>query len=193
MAGIEKVDFYQIRDDRALTVETLREALAGSDLVIFSGGISVGEYDFVKPALEEMGVREVFYKVAQKPGKPLYFGVFDDQESGSHKTIFALPGNPASALVCFYEYVYPAIRIMMGFEDIELSKRELTLTAPIAKKADRANFIRAKVTGEEVVSLEGQESFILKSFALANALIYLPTSIEKVEAGEKVEVHMLPE
>ena len=79
-----------------------------SNVIIITGGISVGKYDLVKDILLQLGVKELFYKVAQKPGKPLFLGRLKD------KLIFALPGNPAAALVCFYEYVLPALRKMSG-------------------------------------------------------------------------------
>ena len=101
------VTIHKVEDDYIKTLSKLDEVINENDLVIVSGGISVGDYDFVGKALEELKVEALFYKVKQKPGKPLFFG----KKEG--KLIFALPGNPAAALSCFYIYVYIALQKMM--------------------------------------------------------------------------------
>ncbi|MCT4624702.1 MAG: molybdopterin molybdotransferase MoeA, partial [Schleiferiaceae bacterium] len=106
--GITNVEVQRVKDDYTSTLEQLKLILADNDLVLCSGGISVGDYDFVGKALKELGTQELFYKVKQKPGKPLFFGI-------RNKTIvFALPGNPAAALTCFYVYVLKALNLMTG-------------------------------------------------------------------------------
>ncbi len=109
--GIEPEIVY-LPDNFEKTKAAIKSTLDNSDIVLLSGGISVGDYDFVKPALETNGVEELFYKVMQKPGKPLFFGKKED------KLIFALPGNPAAALNCFYIYVYSTINTFIGIHYI---------------------------------------------------------------------------
>ena len=183
--GIHPRYIAQLRDDRKTLRLTIQKLLRASDVLIISGGISVGKYDLVRGILQEIGVQELFYKVAQKPGKPLYAG------RKGNKMIFALPGNPAATLVCYYEYIYPAIRKMQGFSEYFTSKKYFKVLKAIRKKTDRAYFLKGKATYNGVLPLEGQESYIMKSFAEANALIYLPLKKGDVKKGEKVEVHLL--
>ncbi|MEM6831100.1 MAG: molybdopterin molybdotransferase MoeA, partial [Bacteroidota bacterium] len=106
--GFACKEHIQIQDDYPSILQGIKNCLDSSDILLLSGGISVGEYDFVKKALEENGVEEVFYKVFQKPGKPLFFG------RKENKCVFGLPGNPASSLTCFYVYVLPLLQKMAG-------------------------------------------------------------------------------
>src|SRR5690606_12121873 len=101
--GIRELEVRHVADHPEQLVSRLLEALEKADLVLLTGGISVGERDYVKRAIERCGVTEGFYKVRQKPGKPLYFGM------KGHRPVFGLPGNPASVLVSFYQYVVPAL------------------------------------------------------------------------------------
>lgn len=183
--GIHPKFTAQLRDDKKILHSTIQRLLRASDVLILSGGISVGKYDLVKETLHKLGVREIFYKVAQKPGKPLFAG-----RKGS-KIIFALPGNPAATLVCYYEYVYPVIRKMQGFNEYFMSKKYVKTSEVIRKKTDRAYFLKGKATYNGVLPLDGQESYMMKSFAEANSLIYLPLEKGDVKKGEDVEVHLL--
>lgn len=176
-----------VKDDKISLADAVEDGLSNADLLLISGGISVGDYDFVKEVLKENGTDTLFYKIAQKPGKPLFFG------QNKNTFIFGLPGNPASALTCFYEYVYPALRKMQGRENIFLNKLQMPIVKSISKKSGFANFLKAKTARGRVEALDGQESFMLKSFAAANAFIYLPSEKENVLIGETVEVHLLPE
>lgn len=185
-AGIAEVSISYASDDLDATIEALRVLLEQNDVVLASGGISVGDYDFVGKALEALGAGTIFYKVRQKPGKPLLFG------KKGEKLIFALPGNPASSLVCYYEYVLPALKKIMGSKEPFLRSVQLPLRHAYRFDGERDEFLKARVEGGEVVSLDGQESFVIGSFAVANAIIYLPVSQNRVEAGELVEVHLLP-
>jgi molybdopterin molybdotransferase len=177
----------RLPDNLNETVAKIASALETNDMVILTGGISVGDHDHVGTALEQLGVKEVFYKVAQKPGKPIFFG------TKGEKTVFALPGNPAASLSCFYEYVIPIIRKFYGRADIFLP----TLNLPIAegnniRSMPRAQFLKANVENGKVVILEGQSSAMLNTFALANAQVYVPSNSKEFQAGELVEVHLLP-
>jgi molybdopterin molybdotransferase len=184
--GITDVMIRHVSDDAAATVAALRELAEENDVVLSTGGVSVGDYDFVSTSLEEIGVETVFYKVRQRPGKPLYFGRNDDT------FIFALPGNPAATLVCYYQYVLPALRLMSGRKDCFLPKLKLPITHTFSFKGERDEFLKATATTTAVTPLEGQESFVLRSFAIANALIYLPSTQNSVQPGDLVEVHLLP-
>lgn len=106
--GIADVQILKVKDEEAAVVRVIREAMDSSDVVLLTGGISVGDYDFVKGGLEKNGVKQLFYKVRQRPGKPLFAGKKDE------KLIFALPGNPASVLSCFIQYVKPCLQHLMG-------------------------------------------------------------------------------
>ncbi|TDB66061.1 molybdopterin molybdotransferase MoeA [Arundinibacter roseus] len=184
--GVESITIQYVADEEAATTEALRGMTTKYDLVLTTGGVSVGTYDFVGTALEKIGVDSIFYKVKQRPGKPLYLGRKDTAR------IVALPGNPAATLVCFYEYVLPAIRLMYGRTDCFLPALRLPITNDYSFSGERDEFLKAIATTEAVTALEGQESFVLRSFALANALIYLPSSRHTVAKGELVEAHLLP-
>lgn len=175
-----------IKDIKSILKKHTEELIEQSDLVLISGGVSVGMYDFVNEVLEELGVRKLFYKVAQRPGKPLYFG-----KSGS-TYVFGLPGNPASVFTCFYEYVYPLLRKIQGFKDHFLPVVNLKSEEELNKSFKMGNFLKARTTGSGVESLEGQASYILRTFTGANSFIYLPADKSKVKKGEDVEVHLFP-
>lgn len=184
--GIKPKSSLTATDQKEDLRNQIEIGLDGSNILILTGGISVGKYDLVFETLKEFGVETIFYKVAQKPGKPFFAGKLND------KFIFALPGNPAAVLVCFYEYVYSVMRTIQGFEKAELPKAYKKLLKTIKSNEDRAQFMRAKVTEEGVMPLEGQDSFMLHSFALANALIYVPNGKDILMENEMVEVHLLP-
>jgi molybdopterin molybdotransferase len=186
-AGVKEIKIKRIKDDFEKIKKEFYKALEFADIILFSGGISVGDYDFVRDLMERERVKTVFYKVKQKPGKPLYFGKFNK------KLIFALPGNPASVLVCFYEYVYPAIRALSGFKDIFLPEKEFILLRDIKKKTNRLWFLKGKIKNKGVIPLDFQESHMLSSFAKADCLIVAPRNRKLLKKGEKVKVHILPQ
>ncbi len=175
-----------VKDNELAVFNAIKKAIATSDLVLVTGGISVGDYDFTGSSFKKIGVKNIFYKIKQKPGKPIFFG--------KHKKtlVFGLPGNPAAVLSCFYEYVYPALRIMQGRSDTFLKKMNLPIAKDYNKKAGLSFFLKGKISNKTVIPLEGQESYILSSFALADCLIYLPAEKENIKAGDSVEIHMLP-
>lgn len=177
---------HVVEDNKEATQQIISEALKTNDLVLLSGGISVGDYDFVKEALEYNGVEEVFYKIKQKPGKPLYFG----KTASSY--IFALPGNPAAALSCFYEYVSMAINIMVGNSQVDLPRISLPISKSYTKKTGRANFLKAFTDFKTVTPLDGQGSDALQAFSLSNCTIYIPAEVATINENEMVEVHLLP-
>jgi molybdopterin molybdotransferase len=183
--GIKKIETFRVKDSLKATKRVLKSCLSAFDVVLVSGGISVGDYDFVKEALLANGVEELFYKINQKPGKPLFFGKKD-------KTlVFALPGNPASTLTSFYVYVYPALKIGMGFETIHLPKIKRKISSAIENTSGKSLFLKGFYDDEKVTVLESQSSAMLNTFALANALIYLPYDAVNIEKDQEVIVFPL--
>lgn len=175
-----------IKDDLASMRHIFSEVIRKDfDIIIFTGGVSVGDYDFVRDILMNK-VEKIFYKVRQKPGKPLFFGRKDE------KFIFGLPGNPAAVITCFYEYVYPAIRKMMGFYEIFLPEDEKMLSNDIKKNPDRLYFLRGKVRGGEVEILPNQDSHMLSSFVGCDCFVLASEGRDFISKGEKVKIHLLP-
>lgn len=184
--GYTNISKHKVKDDYQSTYNLLQQVIINNDVVIITGGISVGDYDFVGKALKEIDVKQVFYKVKQKPGKPLFFGKKDKT------TIFALPGNPAAALSCFYVYVNTALQILSGNIDYKIQKEGKTSVSNFIKKGDRAQFLKAIVVKDEVTILEGQSSAMLQTFAHANALVYVPEEVSQINKGDLVEIIRLP-
>ena len=184
--GFKDISSYKVKDNFKATFDLLDEVITKHDVVLISGGISVGDYDFVGKALNELGVEQRFYKVHQKPGKPLFFG-----KKGT-KSIFALPGNPAAALSCFYIYVYPTLQIMCGDKDFSLIRTTGLSQSNYVKKSGRPEFLKAIFDDGKVEILEGQNSSMLHTFALANALVYLPDNLNSININDNIEVILLP-
>lgn len=164
-----------IKDDFSAIKQGVAAFLESSDVLLISGGISVGDYDFVKQALEENGVQELFYKVFQKPGKPLYFGRRDNT------FIFALPGNPASSLTCFYIHVLPLLQRISGAENSGLKRLKVPIDHEYDNRSDRPVFLKALIKNGRVSILNHQSSSMIHSMAMGNALVFLnePGSISK--------------
>jgi len=160
-----------------------------ADVLISSAGVSVGDYDFVKDALNDLGMKIAFWKVAMRPGMPVVFGTIDE------KPIFGLPGNPVSSMVSFEEFVRPSLLKMMGHRQLFRPVVEAILKEDVSKKPGRRHFIRSLVSFEEgryfVTTTGAQGSGILRSMIRANALIILPEDCEIVRAGEKVMAQLL--
>ena len=174
------------------TMEDVRshfEKGLSADMIVSSGGVSVGDYDYVKDVLKELGVDLKFTKVAIKPGKPTVFGLF------GNKPVFGLPGNPVSSMVIFEEFVRPAILKLMGKRRLFRPVIEGILDEDINKKPDRMHLIRA-VTRREgsdyYVSTTGpQGSGILVSMDIANSLILFPRGTETLKRGERAAVQLI--
>ena len=175
-----------VHDDYTATRNSIDKALKESDMLILTGGISVGDYDFVGEALHELGVENIFYKVRQKPGKPLYFGKTED------KLIFALPGNPAAALSCFYVYVLSALWQMMGNTHGKLKTVQLTLKSPYTKTSSMTHFLKAFMDESSVEILPAQSSAMLSSFVQANCIIIAEEGKTEWSTGESINVLILP-
>ncbi|TXG35347.1 molybdopterin molybdotransferase MoeA [Seonamhaeicola maritimus] len=180
------VSLHKVEDDYSKTIDLLKSVVSKNDLVLITGGISVGDYDYVGKALIEIEVEQVFYKVKQKPGKPLFFG------KKGNTSIFALPGNPAAALSCFYAYVYIALQKMMNREPLELQRVQALSTSKFIKRGDRPQFLKAIFNNGKVELLEGQNSSMLQTFALSNALVFVPAEVSEVRLGDELETILLP-
>ena len=185
----EQTEVLRVRclpDEEQAITEAIAEALQDSDVLLLSGGISVGEYDFAGKALKSNGVEEIFYRVNQKPGKPLFFG------RTSSCLVFALPGNPASALVCYSIYAREAIRRLGGHPEPALKSEKRPLLHPQSKTFPRPAFERAILDSDGVLTLKGQESYHLQSLAEANALLVLPEGKAEFEEGHLMDILHLP-
>jgi molybdopterin molybdotransferase len=176
------------RDQKDEVKEKLRQGLR-ADVLISSAGISVGDYDFVKEALKDLGMEMVFWRVAMKPGKPMAFGTIRE------KPVFGLPGNPVSSMVSFEQFVRPALLKMMGHRQIFRPCIEAMLNEDLDMEPGKRHYIRAVVSRKEdhyvVMTTGAQGSGILNSMVRANGLIVIPEDRKGVQAGEKVKVQLL--
>ena len=184
--GVEVADLGKLPDDRNIIRDALETANRNADVVITSGGVSVGEADFIKELLEELG-ETTFWKLAIKPGKPFAFGRLSDS------VFFGLPGNPVSATVTLHILAVAALKVMAG----EQASRQITLTANcqtrLKKAPGRREFQRGILSTNEqgqtvVVTTGSQGSGILRSMNMANCYIVLPEPSTGAEVGEQVQV-----
>ncbi|BAV06549.1 molybdopterin molybdochelatase [Filimonas lacunae] len=175
-----------VQDDVPATISAIQAALLYSDMVLLTGGVSAGDYDYVAAAMQACGVQQVFHKIKQKPGKPLLFG------QKAHQLLFGLPGNPASVLTCFYEYVLPAIEAMTGQPHRRVQQVQRRLSDTVYKKAGLTHFMKAVCDDVQVTVSQAQESYRLSSFATVNCLLVMEDEATCYEKGELVNVHVLP-
>ncbi len=187
--GCEVIDLGVIRDDPALLEKAFHDASAIGDVVITSGGVSVGEADFVKTLLAKLG-EVVFWKIAMKPGRPLAYGKI----GGAH--FFGLPGNPVSVMVTFYQFVRDALLTLQGVDPLPVQPLlKAVCTSAIKKAPGRTEFQRGVLYLEDGVykvrTTGEQGSGILKSMSDANCFIMLHDHVGNVDAGATVEVQIL--
>ena len=182
---ISRLAIYNAEDDLQTLSDTLAMALDQSDMVLLTGGVSVGDYDFTLDAAANCGVEKIFHKIKQKPGKPFFFGKKDQ------KLVFGLPGNPGSVLTCFYEYVAIALERWMGREPGIISLMA-PLALPYQKPAGLKHFLKGYYDGQRAFPLDAQESYRLRSFAKANCLIVIEEEQTECPEGQLVEIHLLP-
>jgi molybdopterin molybdotransferase len=189
-AGGEPVVLPIARDRREDIRARLAEGL-GADVLLTTGGVSVGDLDFVKAELAALGVEEVFWRVAQKPGKPLAFGRRGD------RLVFGLPGNPVSALVCFAIYVRPALRKMQGHPRPHLPVVPATLSHAVRKARKLTEFVRVRLSdgpAGPVATAEGsQSSGVLTSMGGGAGLLVGPADVVELAAGRTYPVIVLSE
>ena len=185
-AGAEPAFSENLEDKPGCLAGFLGKLKKLPEIVILTGGVSVGGHDHVKQELEVYGVRSLFWKVAQKPGKPMYAGV----KGG---TLFlGLPGNPAAAITCFYLYALPAINKYMGRESIFLPVRQALLTDRLKAGGSRTLFLRGYYKDGKVEPLRGQGSHMLAPFLRTNCFIELNPSPPRIlKKGEKIRVLLL--
>jgi molybdopterin molybdotransferase len=187
-AGGEPVILKIARDTAAEIRERLTEAMR-FDVVLSTGGVSVGQFDHVKGVLDELGMRTLFHGVAQKPGRPLKFGTVDG------RPVFGLPGNPVSTMVCFYLYTRPALLKMGGRRHLGLPRVEVTCAADIKVSKDLTEFVRVRIErrgGELHAAPTGnQGSGILSSLSRADALLIGPARETMLKAGSRAVALML--
>lgn len=167
--------------------QILESVIMESDMVLLTGGVSVGDYDFVLEAATRCGVTQIFHRIKQRPGKPLFFGKKNDT------VLFGLPGNPSSVLTCFYEYVLPALQQLSNTRSDGLKKLLVPLAKDIEKPGPLTVFLKGLYDGEKAIPLDAQESYRLSSFAKANCLIRIDEDITRCNKDEIVEIHLLPD
>jgi molybdopterin molybdotransferase len=182
-AGVDVAVEPRVADDEQQLKEALERGLAG-DVLVTSGGVSVGEHDLVRAAERELGVEEIFWRVSIKPGKPVSFGVRGET------LVFGLPGNPVSALVGCELFVKPALRALQGLPDPLPRFEPGQLAAGLRRNEERDEFVRARsrVDGDAVVlePVSGQESHMIVRSAAADALVHIPRGNGELAAGSSV-------
>ncbi|UUU22771.1 molybdotransferase-like divisome protein Glp [Streptomyces sp. DSM 40750] len=184
-----------VADDAETLRSTIEDQLVRADLMVTTGGVSVGAYDVVKEALESVGDEDEegtgidFRKLAMQPGKPQGFGTIGPD----HTPLLALPGNPVSSYVSFELFVRPAIRTLMGLEDVHRPTTTATLQAPkaLTSPAGRRQYLRGTYADGQVTPVGGAGSHLVAALAHADALIVIPEDAESVEPGAEVEVVLL--
>jgi len=178
-------DILYLKDNEKKTLQAIEKAIKSSDVVLISGGISVGKYDLIKKCLDKMKTKTIFYKINQKPGKPLYFG------KNKSTYVFGLPGNPAASLTCFYEYVKPFLEKIAGNNEDSTIVRKEKLINSYAKKKGLTYFMKGYINEKGVEILKDQESFKLTSFSKANCIVVGQEDVDQLHVGDEVECHLL--
>jgi molybdopterin molybdotransferase len=190
-AGADARRLYAASDDAETLRAAVEEALETADVVVTSGGVSVGEKDLVKGTLLDLGVEQVFWGVKFKPGKPLFYGKRDETR------FFGLPGNPVSAMVCFDLFVRPALVAMMGREDRRRPRIQVYFEEDVVNKFGRMHAMRVSLRRTEkgwlARSVGAQGSGLVSSLTKADALALIGPQSEGVRAGEPVEAVVLRE
>jgi molybdopterin molybdotransferase len=188
-AGAAPAGRAHVADEEPAVRTALGSAVAGSDVVLVSGGVSVGPHDHVKPALEALGVAEEFWGIRLKPGKPLWFG---RGEAGT--LVFGLPGNPVSAIVTFLLFARPALRALQG-ADPGATRSTAWLDSAVARNPGRDEALRCRLRmgddGWHADPTGAQGSHVLSSLLGAGALAVIPAGEGELAAGERVEIELL--
>jgi molybdopterin molybdotransferase len=179
-----------VRDDRAATESAFGAALQEADVVIGSGGVSVGPHDHVKPALAALGVEERFWGVRLKPGKPTWFGVAPDGT-----LVFGLPGNPVSAMITFHLFARPALRALAGADPTAATRARALLDVAVPRSPSREQVIRCRLDarddGWHVAPTKEQGSHVLTSMLGAAAYALVPPGEGELAAGERVDIELV--
>lgn len=188
-SGSNVAEIKRIGDSLDETKEAIKEAELNSDIIILSGGVSVGPHDHVKEASIKNGFKELFWKVNQKPGKPFYFARKDST------LLFGLPGNPVSALICAVHYIFPVLNEFMGSE-FNIKKMKSISANEIINKQNRAHFMRAKIVNEtenkiEIKVLDKQASHMLSTLTEADGYILLQPE-QKIKSEKEIIFYPFP-
>jgi molybdopterin molybdotransferase len=184
------ISTMHFKDDQVIINDGVKNAVENNDIIIFSGGISVGNYDFTKEALLLAGFNEQFYKIKQRPGKPMWLG-----KSKTNKLAFALPGNPVSVITCLHRYVIPFINCAIGLENIEksYSNEEASLDTDIDFKKDLTYFLPIKLKNKSAkliaypVKLNGSGDMV--GLSQSDGFIELPAELSTFKKGETYPVY----
>jgi molybdopterin molybdotransferase len=180
----------RVGDDRAATERTLAAALDQADVLVITGGVSVGPHDHVKPALAALGVQEHFWRVALQPGKPTWFGTRDS------KLVFGLPGNPVSAVVTFTLFARPALAALQGAAEERGPRTSAELGVAIARNPRRDQAVRVRLEYRDGATLAfptgPQGSHIITSLLAADALAVVPAGDGELAAGTRVALETVP-
>lgn len=187
---IDAINLGIAKDNKSELSRKIKLGIKSADILLVSGGISVGDYDYVQEIFNTLKIKKIFWRVAVKPGKPTYFGI------KGKKLIFGLPGNPVAALLMFDRLVKPAILKMMGMYDYTPIILNAKLKNELKKKTKRLEFVRGILKSNEngelsVVATKGQESHMLSGMVNANCLIYFPTNSNVLKKGSMVKVEMI--
>ena len=189
--GCEVLDLGIVRDDPAALEAAFRQAAKDADVVLTSGGVSVGEADFVKQLMQQLG-EVLFWKIAMKPGRPMAFGRIADGPANAW--LFGLPGNPVAVMVTFYQFVRDALYTLMGTPVPVVPLLPAVCASPLKKAPGRSEFQRGILSQEDgrwlVRATGAQGSGILSSMSDANCFIVLAPDQTRVEAGETVQVQL---
>lgn len=184
-ANLNNVSLFRVPDSDKKLSTVFKRQFQKSDVILFSGGISVGKFDLVKKILDDADVETIFYKIAQKPGKPLLFG------SKGKLGIFGLPGNPAAAYTCMIEYVLPYLKGIQGMDDIFPVTHQGVLTNSFAKKKGLRCFLKAKFENGFLTILPDQESNKINSLSEANCFVVAEEDAELLNKGSRVSFHFI--
>jgi molybdopterin molybdotransferase len=184
-AGAE-ASYLGIARDRRSSLEVRIRRAEDADILVLTGGVSVGDYDLVKDELLAVGVRRVFWRVRIKPGKPVFFG------RRGRQLVFGLPGNPTSAMVTFLLFVQPAIERLLGRKNPGPAGGRAVLTEDIVLKPGRKQFLRAVIDADgptlRVAPYSDQRSGVLRSMVRSRVLIVVPADVSRLEKGRDVEI-----
>ena len=186
LRGITSVTTAHLRDDEAAMRGALGEILRSAEVLLITGGVSMGKYDFVPGILEALGVTKLFHKVSQRPGKPLWFGVGPERQ-----VVFALPGNPVSALVCAHRYVFPQLDASLGMKP---EPEWAQLAEPVKSSSTLTQFLPVRLASSEMGTLvaaaaptNGSGDF--SSLAESDGFVELPQGSESYPAGYAARVY----
>ena len=176
--------------DRLDAMLAALDKAADADVIVTSGGASVGDHDLVRPALEQWGAQIDFWRVAMRPGKPLLVAR-RQKDGGDRQWVIGLPGNPVSSYVTAFLFLLPLLRALGGARDPLPRAVTMRLGAALPAAGDRAEFVRAHLDGDSLVPVAEQDSSALVALARADALIERPAGEPAAEAGELVRAYWL--